>query len=589
MNKPFDRFNISSKYHPFLENLSENAGKDDRMPFIGREKELEAVMETLLRRLKNNLLLVGEPGVGKTALITELAARINKKMVPPALRGRTILEFSMNMFLYSRDSVEILVKDLEKLFSQIKRHKDKIILFLDEMQVSSVSISASAPGTKNRLDPVQNLLKSYVANRELSIIAATTPENYYKSIKSDEIFSLNFCPVLLDEPGEPEMLDILKGIKPYFENYYSLRIPGGLFGKMVFLLQRFIPHRAFPHKAVDLLDMACSRASLKQRQALSIDIIYQSISDISRLPLHIVKTDPREHRKKIHEFLEKHVVNQVSAMEELSRIIRLSGLETHIDKTRPAGIFLFLGPAGVGKSYVAGKIAQYLFGSEEKLRVIDLRDSKNPGDFQKLIGDDPSTPGALTREVDHHPFSVILFENIGEAHASVLGSLGTILTKGQIIDTSGKKHFISNTIFILSLTSIGEEKAGSQIGFVKGDFISREIVIHPKIMDVLDWMDEIIEFSPLSADHLKQVAGKKMKALKDEIKKKYDSEVIVGENVFNAISQESLLEGGFAHTVLEKIERKIKIKLLDLITKTGNTRKFEIYMKADTIEIKTNA
>ena len=586
MSEGLKQLNISPEFYPFLENLSENAEKEDRMPFIGREQELEAVMETLLRRLKNNLLLVGEQGVGKTALITELASRINKEKVPPRLRGRIILEFSMKMFFYSRDSVDLLVKDLEKLFYEIRKNKDKIILFLDEMYMQSVSAPESAADTKNQFDQVQNLLKSHIADRELNIIAATTPENYYKTIKSDEIFSLHFCPVLLEEPGEVEMIDILKGIKPYFEDYYSLGIPDGLFRKMLFLLARFTPHRAYPHKAVDLLDMACSRASLKQRENLGIDIIYQSISDISRLPIDIVKTDPREHRKKIREYLAANVVNQENALEEISRIIRLSGLETDIDKTRPEGIFIFLGPAGVGKSFAAEKIAEYLFGSEEKLRVIDLMDFKKPQDFQKLIGDSTSDPGLLVREVDRHPFSVILFENIGEAGAAVLNSLGKVLTNGEIIDASGKKHFTSNIIFILSLTSLGEERIGSQIGFVKGSHISREMVIQPKIMDVLDWMDEIIEFSPLSAEHLKQVARKESEAMKNEIKKKYGSKVEIGEDVFDAISRESLFEGGFAHRVLEKIDRQIRIKLLDMITGSSSSAEFAVAVKDGAIEIK---
>jgi ATP-dependent Clp protease ATP-binding subunit ClpA len=540
MSNHLKELNISSPFHPFLEDLSDQAERDDRIPFIGREKEIDAIMETLLRRLKHNLLLIGKSGVGKTALITEVASRINQQNVPRALKGKIVLEFSLNRFFYSRNTSEALLSDLEQLFSELLKQKDKVILFLDEMHLQSLPDEDK----KSRQKEVQNLLKSYVANRELNIIAAATPETYYKSIKSDEVMSLNFCPLVIGEPGEPEMMEILKGVTPYFEQYYSLKIPARLFKKIIFLLEKFTPHRAFPHKAIDLIDMCCSRASLKQNENLSLDIIYRSISAISRLPLDIVKTDPAEHRMNIRGYLEKEVVNQRDALAEISRIIKLTGMKDEINRSRPEGIFLFLGPAGVGKSYVARQIAHYLFGGRDKMRVIDIQDYEAPEDFKKLISDDKADPGILVREVDQHPFSVILFENIGDAHEEVLDCLGQTITKGEIIDAAGKKH------------------------------------------SVLDWVDEIIEFEPLSEEHLEQIAGHKVSDIRSEIKSKYNSEVNVDEAVLDALSKESLQEGGFAHMVSELIERRIKIRLLDLIANTGNKQAFDVIMKDNAIEIK---
>ncbi|MCP5053911.1 MAG: AAA family ATPase [bacterium] len=297
MTSSVKQLNISTKYHPFLENLSENADKGDRVPFIGRTQSIDAVMETLMRRLKHNVLLIGKSGVGKTALITEIASRINQNKVPGPLRDKVILEFSLNRFFYSRDSIKTLLRDLEQFFSEILKHKDEVILFLDEMQLQSMPDAAK----KRRLEQVQDILRTCVAERELNIIAAATPESYYKSIKSDEILSLNFNPISIEEPNEQEMLELLQGITPYFEKYYSLRIPPKLFKKILFLLKRFSPHRAFPFKAVDLVDRCCSRASLKQEKELSIDIIYKNISDDSGLPIDIIKKDPAELRVKIRE------------------------------------------------------------------------------------------------------------------------------------------------------------------------------------------------------------------------------------------------------------------------------------------------
>ena len=585
MTDSLEKLNISKEFHPFLDNLSEAAEVEDRIPFIGREREIEAVMETLLRKLKNNLLLIGNPGVGKTALITEVASRIKKEKTPPILRNKIILELSMNAFIYSRDSIESLIKGFERLFSEIKQNRDKIILFLDEMQMQSIV----AFNKKNQYNQIQNLLKSYITSRELNIIAATTPENYYKFIKSDEALSLKFSPILVNEPNEKEMLKILYGVKPYFEKYYSLKIPENLFEKIYSLSKSFIPHRAFPHKAIDLLDISCSKASLKKEIELNPDYFYQSVSSISKLPYEVVKKDPQEYCKGILDFLKKNVVNQRNALEETARIIklsRLSRLEDHVINTKPEGIFLFLGPTGVGKSYVSSKIAAYLFGMDSKLRVIDLIDYKNPDDIRKLIGDDKSNPGVLIQEVENHPFSVMLFENIENVHSSILYFLGKVLNKGEIIDAFGKKHYLSNIIFILSLTSIGETRKESHIGFVKGNRISNEVIVPLKIMNMLDWVDEIIEFSPLTKDHLRLIATQRIDELIYEMNKKYNAAIDINRNVVDVISYRALQSGSYAHSVVDIIGKELKTKILDFITKNNKKIKLEVGIKSHKIKIK---
>ncbi len=585
MTDSLEKLNISKEFHPFLDNLSEAAEIEDRIPFIGREREIEAVMETLLRKLKNNLLLIGNPGVGKTALITEVASRIKKEKTPPILRNKIILELSMNAFIYSRDSIESLIKGFERLFSEIKQNRDKIILFLDEMQMQSIV----AFNKKNQYNQIQNLLKSYITSRELNIIAATTPENYYKFIKSDEALSLKFSPILVNEPNENEMLKILYGVKPYFEKYYSLKIPENLFEKIYSLSKSFIPHRAFPHKAIDLLDISCSKASLKKEIELNPDYFYQSVSSISKLPYEVVKKDPQEYCKGILDFLKKNVVNQRNALEETARIIklsRLSRLEDHVINTKPEGIFLFLGPTGVGKSYVSSKIAAYLFGMDSKLRVIDLIDYKNPDDIRKLIGDDKSNPGVLIQEVENHPFSVMLFENIENVHSSILYFLGKVLNKGEIIDAFGKKHYLSNIIFILSLTSIGETRKESHIGFVKGNRISNEVIVPLKIMNMLDWVDEIIEFSPLTKDHLRLIATQRIDELIYEMNKKYNAAIDINRNVVDVISYRALQSGSYAHSVVDIIGKELKTKILDFITKNNKKIKLEVGIKSHKIKIK---
>jgi ATP-dependent Clp protease ATP-binding subunit ClpA len=492
------------------------------------------------------------------------------------LRERTILEFSLNAFLHSTDSIEDLVGNFNRLFAQLEDIGEGVILFLDEMQLNSM---AGWEGDDRRAK-IQGLIKTHLASTELSLIAATTPEYYYKYIKNDETLSASFSPVLIEEPSRKDMLEILAGVRPYFERYYSITIPVNVFPRLHFLAQKFIPHRAFPHKAIDLLDKACSKASLKGKPRLSLEYFYRSVSEISKLPLHVVKLDPYEHSKGLQQHLKNTVVNQRAALEEISRIIKLSRLETDINKTRPEGVFLFLGATGVGKRFAAMRIADYLFGSREKLRVIDLADFKKPGDLKKLIGDAGSGPGILIREVENHPFSVILFENIASAHAAVLSFLGKVVGRGDIVDPYGRRHYLSSIILILNLTRIGETRIESAIGFVKGDSQAAEIVIPGKIMNVLEWVDEIIEFAPLSEEDLLRITREKLKNLLGMVQEKYRVKVETGKAVAKVVTGMALADGNYAHSAARIIERQIRIPLLDFITQTDGKRGLRLDVKS---------
>jgi ATP-dependent Clp protease ATP-binding subunit ClpA len=582
MSQSLQELNISVEFHPFISHLSDLARKKDRMPFIGREKEIEAVMETLLRKLKKGIILVGKPGVGKTALITELAKRINRGQVPGYLQGKVILELALNSFLYSRKSSDMLAKDFEKLFSQIIGNQDRVILFLDELQLQSV---ISTPKLR-KTNHIQELLKAHIAARDLTIIAAASPEDYYKYIKSDEIMAANFSAILLNEPEKDEMLEILAGVKIYFERYYNLRIPAGLFECIYTFSQRFIPTRAFPDKAIELLDISCSKASLKKVKTLDCNFVYQSIASISRLPIGIVQLDPQVHYRCLLDYLKGAAVNQINALEEIARIIKLAKLEMAVNVMKPQGIFLFLGPAGIGKSFVAARIAEYLFGSVEKLRTIDLAGFKKAEDMAKLIGGaGTENTGVLIREIENHPFSVILFENIDEAHSSILYFLGKTLRMGEIIDDSGKKHYLANIIVILSLSAIGEEKKGTTIGFVSSDPRSGTIIIAPKIMNVLDWVDEIIQFAPLNREHLNKIACIRLDELARELLQRYGCKFAVDPDLLNTITEEAEKSGRFAHAVSEFIERNIRLPAMDIITKTDKKLNLRITLEKNLAHI----
>ncbi|MCX6558568.1 MAG: AAA family ATPase [Candidatus Aminicenantes bacterium] len=581
-SRSFEGLNISAEFHPFLTHLSDLARARDRMPFIGRDNEIEAVMETLLRKLKKGVILVGKPGVGKTALITELAARINRGKVPDYLKGKIILELALNSFLYSRRSSDLLAKDFEKLFCQIKANRERVILFLDELQLQSV-VGAAKPGKGNHL---QELLKAHITSRDLPIIAAATPEDYYLYFKSDELIAANFSAIQLNEPEKSEMLEILAGVKAYFERYYGLRIPVRLFESIYTLAQRFIPARAFPDKAIELLDISCSKASLKKVKTLGIHFVYQSIAGISKLPIGIVQLDPQVHYRCLLDYLKAASVDQASALEEIARIIKLAKLETAVNGTRPQGIFLFLGPAGIGKSFVAARIAEYLFGSVEKLRRIDLAGFKKAEDMEKLIGGpDMESSGLLIQEIENHPFSVLLLENIDEAHPALLYFLGKALSKGELIDHLGKRHYLANIIVILSLSAIGEEKKDSTIGFVSGEPGSGSMIIAPKIMNVLDWVDEIIQFAPLQREHLQQIARIRLDEMTAELRERHGCRFTLEPELLDAIVAAAEASGRYAHAVGEFVERDIRLPVMDMITRTDKKLHLRIAIENKRVKI----
>ncbi len=569
MSPSLEQLDISAEFHPFINHLSELARGQGRMPFIGREKELEALLETLQRRLKKNIILVGKPGVGKTALVTELADRINRGRVPANLKGKVILELSLTSFFYSRESADSLAKDFEKLIAEVRRHGERIILFLDELHGEPLA------GQAGRAAQVQGLLKAHVAERELQVIAAATPEDYHRHIKGDEVLAANFSAILLNEPEKEEMLSILRGVRRHFEDYYRLAIPEPLFASVYALAQRFIPMRAFPDKAIELLDVSCSKAALKKAKALDGGHVHQSVSALARLPIEIVRLDPQEQARGLLDFLRGAAVNQADALEEIARIVKLARLETRVSSQRPEGVFLFLGPTGVGKSFVAAKLAEYLFGGADKLRVIDLAGFKRAEDAPRLVGGGVGA-GALAREAENHPFAVILFENIEEAHSAVLDFLGKALARGEVVDDAGKRHPLSGLLFVLSLTGIGEAKKGSAIGFVKVDPRSGEVIIAPKIMNVLDWVDEIVQFTPLAVEHLERIAALRAQEIVGELSARYRCRLAFAAGVLQELAAEAERSGRYAHAVHEFLERAVRLPAIDIVTKSDRETRLRV-------------
>ncbi len=559
---------IAERFLPYVHNLSEIAARDDRMPFIGRQQELEAVIETLQRRLKRNVVLVGRPGVGKTALITELAARINRGDCPANLHGKVILELAVNSLFFSSGSLEQAAKEFERFFSDVLAHRDRVILFLDELQIPTAALPGGRPP---QLARVQAMIRAHLAGRDLQMIVAATPEEYLRTIQGDDLLASGLSAVALPEPSDGEMHDLLAGVSHYFGTYYAIDIPPAVFAPLLRLASRFVPHRAFPDKAIELLDISCSKASLKGQKVLLSDHVEATVAEISRLPLEIVRADPQQRLRELSDYLLAATVNQRAALTEIARIFRLQLLKKDHSAGKSGGVFLFLGPAGTGKSFVAGHMAEFLFGSKEKLRVIDLSGFTRASDAARLVhGDTPDAKGDLIQQIYQHPFAVILFEGLETAHPQVLTFLGKALRAGEIIDQFGKRHPLTNLVFILSLTGIGEaQEEPAQVGFLSGDKPPR-LFIPPKFVDLLDWVDEVIEFVPLSREHLKQIARLQVERLCQEVDGTFSCKLRVAPAVIDWVLRESVEAGEFARSVHLFVEREIRRPVMDhLVTVPG--------------------
>ncbi len=559
-------FIIPPQFEPYVSNLSLRAADPEGMPFIGREREREAVMETLLRRLKNNVILVGRPGVGKTAFITSLAARLGEEETPEPLRGKTVLELSVNTFFHAQQSYETLLREFEALVSEIRKNGRRVILFLDELVVR---LMTSGQRRQNVIH-IQNLLKNSIARKEFTVIAATTPEDYYRFIKNDDFLGANANTIFMEEPDQQEMMKILAGIAPYFSRYYRLKIPESLFGLIYRLARRFIPHRAFPDKVVELLDGAAAKAALKKASKLDVDHIYQSVAEITRLPGEVIRRDPAKLYEGLLPYLSSRVINQEQALIEITRVLKLSYLQQADDRQRPQAILLFLGPPGIGKSFVARRIAEYFFAAADKLRTIDLSEFNRAEDVEKLLNDPSgSGEGALLAAIEAHPFSVLLLENVQEAHSAVLYFIGEALKRGEIIDRSGGRHALSRTIVILSLTRIGVEQKEQTIGFISGGRSKPQVLIPAKIMNLLDWVDEIIEFTPLEQDQLIMLAEDMLRELSAVFSSRHRVRLKWSDELISLIARLAGASGRYAHALHDFIERKVKTALIDALNVHG--------------------
>ncbi len=499
-------------------------------PVIGRDKEIERVVHILARRRKNNPVLIGEPGVGKTAIVEGLATRIAKGMVPEKLKDKRIVSLDMASLIAGTKYRGQFEERLKAIVKELENNKD-VILFIDE--IHTLVGAGAAEGSMD----ASNILKPSLSRGEIQVIGATTIDEYRKYIEKDGALERRFQPVMVEEPTVEDAIEILKGLKHKFEEFHNVEITDGAIERAVKLSVRYINDRKLPDKAIDIIDEAGAKAQLQASKgdsrisALENEIekvkamkeealamaeyeraheykqkelrLLTELEELKReqrlketkekvvideskveeivalwtgIPVQQLHEKEVEKLKRLEEELHKRVVGQEEAVEAVAKAIKRSRLGIRAGSNRPIGSFLFLGPTGVGKTELAKALAEYLFGDEKALVRIDMSEYMEKHTVSRLIGAPPGyvgyeEGGQLTEAVRRKPYSVILLDEVEKAHPDVLNILLQIMEDGRLTDGLGRTVSFTNTILIMTSNLGAKHLLSSQksMGFEVAD------------------------------------------------------------------------------------------------------------------------
>lgn len=550
----------------FGRDLTELARQEELDPIIGRDKEVERVSQILSRRKKNNPVLIGEPGVGKTAIVEGLAQRIIEKKVPYVLQGKRVVCLDLAAIVAGTKYRGQFEERLRAVINEIKKAKD-VIIFIDELHTI-----VGAGGAEGSLD-ASNIFKPALSRGELQCIGATTLDEYRKYIEKDGALERRFQTILVDPPSKEETIEILKGLRKRYEEHHRIKITDEAIRAAATLSDRYITDRFLPDKALDVIDEAGSRVHLascreskdmvelekqienvnqekrhcinrqefekaaklrdvladlegklkqtRQETCVKLDEedVAQIISRMTGIP--VFKLEEKESAKllRIEKELRERIVGQDEAISAIARAIRRTRAGLH-DPDRPIGSFIFLGPTGVGKTELARVLSDFLFEDKEALIRLDMSEYMEKFNVSRLVGAPPGyvgyqEGGQLTEKVRRKPYSVVLFDEIEKAHPDVFNILLQILDEGQLTDSFGRKVDFKNTVVIMT-SNIGTREVGKgkSMGFQKGDQKAGFEQIKARITDALkktfnpeflNRLDEIVIFHPLGKKEMLKI------------------------------------------------------------------------------------
>ena len=593
--------------------LTQEAREGKLDPVIGREKEIARIMEILSRRTKNNPCLVGEPGVGKTAIVEGLARQIAEGIVPESMKDKRIMVLDLPGMIAGSKYRGEFEERMKKLIREVKT-AGNIILFLDELHTI-----IGAGGAEGAID-ASNILKPSLARGEMQLIGATTLTEYRKYIEKDAALERRFQPVTIEEPTEDECIRILEGLKEKYEAHHDVEIEEDALKAAVHMSCRYINDRFLPDKAIDVLDESCSKVKLrgfkvpenivgteircgkleqekeaalkagniekaselhreqkeaekkleqakkrfnKKNEKKKVPVTEEDVADVismwTRIPVTRLNESESERLKKLDKTLEKRVIGQEEAIQALSKAVKRGrvGLK---DPARPIGSFLFLGPTGVGKTELSKALAEALFGNEEDMIRVDMSEYMEKHSVSKMIGSPPGyvgheDGGQLSEKVRRNPYSVILFDEIEKAHPDVFNILLQVLDDGHITDSQGRKVDFRNTVIIMT------SNAGAKA------------IIEPKKLGFTQQEDQKADYKRMKANVMDEVK----QLFRPEFLNRID-EIIV----FHPLNEDNMkkIVGLMCKEVVQRAKEQLEITLVvrdsvkKHIVETGSDKKY---------------
>lgn len=642
--KPKDKKKKLKFLNNYCTNLTQKAREGKLDNVVGRDKEISRVIHILSRRQKNNPCLIGEPGVGKTAIAEGIAQRIVGGDVPFHIKDKELYLLDLTALVAGTQFRGQFESRCKGLVEEVKE-QGNVILFIDE--VHTLVGTGDNEGTMN----AANILKPSLSRGEIQVIGATTFKEYRKYIEKDSALERRFQPVTVSEPTVEDTITVLKGIKQYYENFHRVKISDDMLRECAVLSERYINDRFLPDKAIDLLDEACACTSIRTPEIEEFDALNEELKkheklvedyeqksdpdyeiiakekgeilriqnrlkeveetlknvqvteeDISKvielwtgIPANKIAQTEYDKIKHLKEALSKRVIGQDEAVDKVAKAIKCTRVQ--LSKRRRPASFIFVGPTGVGKTELVKVLGEELFDATEPLIRVDMTEYMEKHSVSKLIGSPPGyvgfdEAGQLTEKVRRRPYSVVLFDEIEKAHPDVMNILLQILDEGRINDSQGRSVSFENTVIVMT-SNAGSTDRDTGVGFNKTDSDIAKDKAMKALRDFLrpeflGRIDEIVVFNPLTEENFAGIAGLMLDEMKSPLEEKHIS-LRYTDEALKTIAHKAYGQKLGARDIRRVIRNEVEDKIAELLIDKGEGAVSAVAISADNGEIKVDA
>lgn len=642
--KPKDKKKKLKFLNNYCTNLTQKAREGKLDNVVGRDKEISRVIHILSRRQKNNPCLIGEPGVGKTAIAEGIAQRIVGGDVPFHIKDKELYLLDLTALVAGTQFRGQFESRCKGLVEEVKE-QGNVILFIDE--VHTLVGTGDNEGTMN----AANILKPSLSRGEIQVIGATTFKEYRKYIEKDSALERRFQPVTVSEPTVEDTITVLEGIKQYYENFHRVKISDDMLRECAVLSERYINDRFLPDKAIDLLDEACACTSIRTPEIEEFDALNEELKkheklvedyeqksepdyeiiakekgeilriqnrlkeveetlknvqvteeDISKvielwtgIPANKIAQTEYDKIKHLKEALSKRVIGQDEAVDKVAKAIKRTRVQ--LSKRRRPASFIFVGPTGVGKTELVKVLGEELFDATEPLIRVDMTEYMEKHSVSKLIGSPPGyvgfdEAGQLTEKVRRRPYSVVLFDEIEKAHPDVMNILLQILDEGRINDSQGRSVSFENTVIVMT-SNAGSTDRDTGVGFNKTDSDIAKDKAMKALRDFLrpeflGRIDEIVVFNPLTEENYAGIAGLMLDEMKSPLEEKHIS-LRYTDEALKAIAHKAYGQKLGARDIRRVIRNEVEDKIAELLIDKGEGAVSAVAISAENGEIKVDA